>query len=282
MFFWGVVVNNREIQMTGNTTVSKSPPLVTIALPVLNGGVFLESAVRSIIEQTWSNWELLIIDDGSTDRSIDELPYLADPRVFVLRDGKNKGLAARLNEAIAVSRGDYFARMDHDDVCHSDRILRQVTFLEKNEDIDLLATKCSAIGEDGSNRGEWPFAGDHFEICKRPWLGFYMPHPSWMGRIGWFRQNQYKTPAPYCCEDQELLLRAYRSSKYHALNDVLLAYRLRKHTPWRKTCRTIFTLSCIQINFFLRKGELTNVLMSLCAAVVRMACASFVFLLKSK
>lgn len=268
--------------MTSDVTTSKSPPLVTIALPVLNGGVFLESAVRSIIKQTWSNWELLIIDDGSTDSSIDNLPYLADPRVFVLRDGKNKGLAARLNEAIALSRGDYFARMDHDDICHSDRILRQVIFLEKNEDIDLLATKCSAIGEDGRDKGGWPFAAEHSEICKRPWLGFYMPHPSWMGRISWFRQNQYKTPAPYCCEDQELLLRTYRSSKYHALSDVLLAYRLRAHTPWRKASRTIFALLAVQVNYFLSRGEFVNVLMSLCAAVVRLVYTAVVFLLVSK
>ena len=73
--------------------------LVTVALAVLNGGEALQHAVRSIINQSWPHWELLLLDDGSTDEAIDRLPFLADPRIVVIRDGQNLGLASRLNEA---------------------------------------------------------------------------------------------------------------------------------------------------------------------------------------
>jgi glycosyltransferase involved in cell wall biosynthesis len=244
-------------------------PLVTIAMPVYNGGIFLESAVRSIVEQSWKNWELLIIDDGSTDGAIDRLSFVSDERVIVLRDGKNKGLAVRLNEAILMANGKYLARMDHDDISHKERLMQQVIFLESHVDVDLLSTRCISISEDGNETGIWPFAQEHVEICKRPWVGFYMPHPSWMGRIQWFRRHLYMSPAPYCCEDQELLLRAHRVSKYHSIDDVLLLYRVREHTPLKKLWRTYWSLLKVQLGYFTQHRDFFYAWMSVCVAIAR-------------
>jgi glycosyltransferase involved in cell wall biosynthesis len=89
-------------------------PLATVAMPVFNAGRFLRPAVLSIIRQTLTDWELLIIDDGSTDGAVDSIADIDEPRIIIVRDGENKGLAARLNEAADRARGKYFARMDQD------------------------------------------------------------------------------------------------------------------------------------------------------------------------
>ncbi len=75
----------------GNHSVDQTP-MVTVAMSVLNGGTLLESAVLSVLAQSWLNWELLLIDDGSTDGAIERLPMLNDPRIKVICDGYNRGL----------------------------------------------------------------------------------------------------------------------------------------------------------------------------------------------
>lgn len=253
------------------TYAGASKPLVTVALSVFNGGPVLELSVRSVLDQSWSNWELLILDDGSTDGAIDRLPCLSDPRIQVVRDGLNKGLSARLNQAVSLARGKYFARMDHDDLCHPERFARQVEFLEKHPEVDLLATQCATMDEAGKPNGALPYATNHEEICARPWLGFPMHHPTWMGRVEWFRKHPYQDPGPYCCEDQELLLRAYRSSRYHTLPAQLLTYRLRTHTAWRKLWRTRKALFAVQARYFRCQKTMGVIALAFVATVLRVA-----------
>jgi len=238
-------------------------------MSVLNGGEQLQMAVRSIVEQTFEDWELLIVDDGSTDGAIEKLSFLNDRRVVVIRDGLNKGLSARLNQAVNMARGQYFARMDHDDISHPKRFELQVAFLRANPHIDLLATKCVTINEADQIIGCLPFASIHHEICARPWLGFPMPHPSWMGKIKWFQQNAYQDPAPYCCEDNELLLRAHKFSSYHAIEPELLAYRVRSHSPWHKMWKTRKTMAVVQIQYFWDIGEWYFAFLSCAATLLR-------------
>lgn len=237
-------------------------PTITVGLPVFNGGGLLKMAVLSLINQSFQNWELLVVDDGSTDGCIDSLVKIADPRVIVTRDGVNKGLSTRLNQAVSLARGKYFARMDHDDICHPDRLARQISFLEDHPDVDLLATQCLTIDEISRLTGRLPYAINHADICHQPWRGFYMAHPSWMGKTEWFRRNAYKEPAPYCCEDQELLLRAHYSSCYYTLPEYLLAYRIRTHTPWKRQLRTRVSMGKMKVRHFLDRQELVNALFS--------------------
>ena len=236
--------------------------MVTVALAVLNGGEVLEYAVQSVISQSWHRWELLLLDDGSSDQAIDRLQISADPRIVVIRDGQNLGLATRLNQAIGMANGKYFARMDHDDISHPERFARQVAFLDRYPEVDLLATQCLTMDEQERLIGVLPSAINHSDICRRPWLGFYMAHPSWMGRTEWFRRNVYQDPAPYCCEDQELLLRAHYSSCYHTLPEHLLAYRIHTHTSWKKQFRTRVSMGKMKVRHFLDRDEFANVLLS--------------------
>ena len=251
--------------------VGREDPVLTVVMSVLNGGEYLQLAVRSIVEQTFNDWELLILDDGSTDGAIEKLTDLKDPRIIVIRDGLNKGLSARLNQAINRARGRYFARMDHDDVCHPERFARQLAYLEAHLHVDLLATKCVTLNDADQLVGTLPFASHHDQICARPWLGFPMPHPSWMGRTTWFRRHYYQDPAPYCCEDNELLLRAYKSSVYHAIEPELLAYRVRTHVSWSKMWKTRKAMGFVQIKYFLVVEDWRSVILACMASLIRVA-----------
>lgn len=244
-------------------------PLVTVAISVFNGGDLLTLSIRSVLNQSWTNWELILLDDGSTDGSIDRLECLCDPRITVVRDGFNRGLGARLNQAISLASGKYFARMDHDDICHPERFKYQVEYLEAHEEVDLLAVRCITIDDSDCIVGALPYAEEHAEICRRPWQGFYMAHPTWMGKTRWFKEHGYQAPAPYCCEDQELLLRAYETSCYHALENSLLAYRVRSFTPWKKQFRTHVAMGWMQWMHFCSQSQYGRALLSSLVMVLR-------------
>lgn len=201
-----------------------SHPLVSVVLPVYNAGTMLPLALESIRRQTFRDWELILIDDGSTDGCMTGFRS-TDDRVRVIRDEKNTGLAARLNQGIDLARGKYLARMDQDDVAYPGRLETQVKFLDAHPDIDLAATRAMVFLNDGSAAGLFPFRGTHAEICAAPWRGFYFPHPTWMGRIEWFRRHRYRLPEIVRGEDQDLLLRSYATSRFACLPEVLMGYR---------------------------------------------------------
>ena len=92
--------------------------LVTVAMPVRNCEKTIAAAVRSVLNQTFQDWEMLVVDDGSSDGTVAEVRRFEDKRIMLHLDGQSKGLPARLNEAIGVASGEYFARMDGDDVCY--------------------------------------------------------------------------------------------------------------------------------------------------------------------
>jgi glycosyltransferase involved in cell wall biosynthesis len=163
---------------------------------------------------------------------------------------QNKGLAPRLNEAIFLSRGKYFARMDHDDLCHPDRFFYQIKYLEEHTDVDLLGCQCLTINDNNIVVDTLPIATTHLEICSQPWRGFYIPHPTWTGKIEWFKKHLYANPAPVLCEDQELLLRTYTSSNFYNLPLFLLAYRVRSKFKLRKSIKTRLSLCRMQLRYF--------------------------------
>lgn len=181
-------------------------------------------AMRSILNQTYRNWELLLVDDGSTDRSLSIAQGFRDPRIRIVSGGQRRGISARLNQLVDASRGKYFARMDGDDVAFPERMERQVSYLESHPQVDLLGASVVVFCDDGSVTGTLPVEQSHAAICARPWSGFYLPHPTWVGRRGWFVRHGYDEKADGA-EDQHLLFRSYRTSRFACLPDVLLGYR---------------------------------------------------------
>jgi glycosyltransferase involved in cell wall biosynthesis len=244
-------------------------PEVTVAMSVLNGGRDLAAAVRSIMAQTFTNWELLIIDDGSTDSAVEDLLPWVDGRVRVIRDGLNKGLATRLNEAVSLARGRYFSRMDHDDVSHPQRLEKQLALMRAHQDVDLCGAFCLTMNEQDGLTGVWPAKATHDDICSRPWLALHVAHPTWFGKTSWFRQNPYRVPAPYCSEDQELLLRASLTSRYRNCPEFLLAYRVRSHTPFKKSWKTRWAVLQFQLEHFMHQRQYVNAALASAVTLLR-------------
>ena len=250
-------------------------PLITLAMPVYNAGRYLRPALVSILQQTFLDWELIIIDDGSSDGAVEAVRDLHDARIKVLSDGINKGLAARLNEAIDLARGKYFARMDADDISYPERLAKQLTLLEQSPEIDLCAVRCLAIDAEDEMIGTLPYALTHEALCANPWLGFYFPHPTWLGRIAWFRHHRYASPGPYFCEDQELLLRSYSASRFACIPEVLFAYRVRSKINWVKLVRTRKTFLRLQLCHFYAMKNYVFCVLAVAAAVSRVVMDSF-------
>ncbi len=199
---------------------------VTISLPVRNGQGTLDLALASLRAQTFVNWELLILDDGSQDRTVRIASEAArqDERVRFFHDGQWLGVETRLNQAVRLARAPLFARMDADDIAYPTRLERQVEFLTSNQDIDLVGSPMLVFGADEMPLGARVAPSSHDDICRRPTAGFPLFHPTWLGRTDWFRTYEYD-PRAKRCEDQELLFRAYRSSRFANLPEILLGYR---------------------------------------------------------
>jgi glycosyltransferase involved in cell wall biosynthesis len=232
-------------------------PLITVAMPIYNAGQYLRLAVLSIVKQTYSHLELLIVDDGSTDDALSDIQDIlaSDTRVRVISDGQNKGLAARLNECIDLARGDYIARMDQDDVSYPERFTKQIQMLESNIELDLVAVRAITISEQNGVVGTLPWHLSYASICSRPWQGCYLPHPTWMGRAVWFKKYRYAEPAHYFCEDQELLLRSYAASQFATVAEVLFAYRIRSVVNAIKLRKTRIAVFRMQWQQFLSKKQ---------------------------
>lgn len=200
-------------------------PLITVAMSVHNGEKTIREAIRSILWQTCTDWELVLVNDASTDSTARILRQFHDPRIRFLDEPQRKGLAVRLNHCVTLARGRYVARMDADDIAYPERFERQVQFLKAHPDIDLLGHGAVLFTGEGQVLGVYPSACTHEEICRRPWWGFPLAHPTWMGKQSWFAQYRYDDGLTKG-QDQDLLLRSYRTSRFAALPDLLLGYRM--------------------------------------------------------
>jgi glycosyltransferase involved in cell wall biosynthesis len=231
--------------MCRSEALAKDTPRVSVLLPCRNGSRTLELALRSMLAQTFTDFELLLLDDGSTDNSMAVAAAFNDLRIRVFSDSMYRGLPWRLNQGVSCARGQYIARMDADDVSFPRRLDRQVAYLDRNPQIDLVGCRAVVFRDSGHVVGLLPFARDHATLCARPWRNIPLPHPTWMGRRGWFRTHAYRLPEVRFAEDQELLLRASPSSCYACLDDVLLGYR---QGPFRSLLAT-------QLRLFAGRGH---------------------------
>jgi len=217
----------------------------------------------------------LIVDDGSKNDIHEFIGDLLEPRITIIKDGTNLGLAKRLNQCVDLAKGVYFARMDQDDISYATRLSKQVDFLEQHVNVDLLATKALAIDGNDEAIGVLPFALTHKELLAKPWRGIRMPHPTWMGRISWFRNNKYQVPASFLSEDQELLLRASQSSCYATIDEILFAYRIRGNVNPSKLKSTRLAVAKFQIRHFFSHRQYLNVLKSTLAYPLKTVIDSF-------
>ncbi|MGA2136993.1 MAG: glycosyltransferase family A protein [Bryobacteraceae bacterium] len=201
-----------------------NPPLVSIAMPFYNSARTIAASIRSILRQSYENWELLLCDDGSTDAGRAVASSFDDPRIVVWGDRRRLELGARLNECIERAGGAYIARMDADDIAYPQRLARQVRFLQECPAVDLTGGWAVLFTDAGTPVGKRADPSGHAGIARRPLYSFKLIHPTFMGKASWFRRYYYRADA-LRCEDHDLLYRAYNDSRYANLPEIVLGYR---------------------------------------------------------
>jgi len=126
--------------------MTNSKKAISVILPVYNAEEFLSDSIESILQQTFEDFELIIINDGSTDRSKDIALSYKDKRVKYIENKNNQGLIKSLNKGLHFAEGKYIARMDADDICHNTRFEKQISYFENNPDVDIVGTGQYIIG----------------------------------------------------------------------------------------------------------------------------------------
>jgi glycosyltransferase involved in cell wall biosynthesis len=212
---------------------------VTVGLPFYDARDSLADAIRSVLAQTFVDWELLLVDDGSTDGSLDIARRVRDPRVHVLSDGTNRRLPARLNQIVDTARGGLVARLDADDLMHPERLARQVKAISQEPSVDLVGTACFTLDAGGEVMGvvaSEPPRADPWHVLRRGLL----PHATLLCRREWCRANRYDERFPRA-EDRELYCRTL-GVRFAHLREALYFIGYRKPTrnmsrDYARTCR---------------------------------------------
>lgn len=202
-------------------------PQISVVMAVYNGGEYLKLAIESILEQSFTDFEFIIINDGSTDSTPNVLTEYAhrDRRIRII-SRENKGLVASLNEGISEARAPLIARMDADDIALPQRLFEQLNYLEKNPNVVCIGTAQIIIDDDGDELTTLKVPTDNDKI-QRLLLSGHCPleHPSVMYRtesvnqVGGYRK-EYET-----AEDYDLWLRLSEVGEFANINKPLLKYR---------------------------------------------------------
>jgi hypothetical protein len=200
--------------------------LVSVLLPVHNGAPYLESAVRSILNQTHRDLELIVVDDGSTDGSAETVTAFGDSRVRLIRNARNLGLPASLNRGLSAARAGIVARQDADDLSHPRRLEAQVGFLEMNPDVGLVGTQAWLIDEQGRCLGSVEHACEHDSLVWELLFDNAFIHTSVAFRRDLVvnTQSGYDPAWPYN-QDYELWVRLARITRLANLPERLVAWR---------------------------------------------------------
>lgn len=197
--------------------------IITIAIPFYNAERFLELAIKSVLIQSYTNWKLILMDDGSNDKSLEIARKFEnqDSRIKVYSDGLNKNLASRLNEISGLVCTKYLARMDADDIMHPERIKKQLELLEANPKIDVLGTNAYSIDEKNNIQGIR--LNYNQEIQQLLNVKVFI-HPTVMGRTQWFMNNPYDINMKKA-QDYDLWSRTSINSTFKIYTEPLLFYR---------------------------------------------------------
>ena len=203
-------------------------PDISVIMSVYNGETYLAEAIESVMKQTFQNWELIIINDCSTDATADILFDFSnkDSRIKVYTNEVNLKLPSSLNKAISLCSGKYIARMDADDICLPDRFEKQFQFMESNSDVALSSCRFMTIKNGVYASGGAGGRCDNDALRAMLLVANPILHPGVIAKAEVLKQFQYDTSLT-CTEDLELWTRlAMNNQKMQILPECLLIYRL--------------------------------------------------------
>lgn len=206
------------------------PPLISVLLPTHNCSLYVNLAIGSILNQSLPDFELLIYDDASDDKSLQVIKRFADSRVRIFQSQKQVGISNSLNFLLSQAKGRFIARMDADDIATTDRLEKQAEFLNANPEIALCGAQAILINSLGKNIGKRIYPTNP-ETIKKVILR-YNPviHPTWFARINILAEVGIYDPNFDGAEDYELLLRIAKKFKVANLPKALIYYRIASHS----------------------------------------------------
>ena len=200
---------------------SNHAPLVSILISTYNDERYIVESINSILNQTYTNLEILVINDASTDHTGQLLQQIQDERLIIIENETNHKLAANLNKMIRMAKGKYWARMDADDISLPERIAHQVRYMEEHPEVDVLGTWTEMIG---NATGMVTAPCDHGQIRACLLFQNIIAHPSVMLRAN---TCDYRYDENFSAgQDYELWSRLIWSKRFAILPEVLLQYRI--------------------------------------------------------
>ena len=209
------------------------PPCVSVVLPVYNAAPYIEATITSILEQTFTDFELLVLDDCSTDDTAARVQSIRDPRLRFIQNPRNLGRAGTDNAALPHVRGQFIAKMDGDDLCHPERLARQVAFLESNSDVNVVGAWIQNFGA-STYLNRYPVSPDAAQVLTL----FTLPtgNPAVMLRTSLFRDHGLAYDnALRQTEDYDFFARYVRELRVVSLPEALIQYRVLPRTNATKT-----------------------------------------------
>jgi glycosyltransferase involved in cell wall biosynthesis len=199
-------------------------PAVSVIITVLNGGEFLPIALESVLGQTFSDFELIVVDDGSTDSTPAQLNAVDDPRLRVIRNLKNLGLPGARNVGIEAAYGTYCAFLDHDDVALPSRLQRQFEFLQTNHAVGLVGSAVETIDAAGTKLATIVMPQTPLDIRWMGLLDCPMRQSTLMGRTEVVKRHRYDTKF-LSYSDWDFVMRVSRKTEVRNLPETLVQYR---------------------------------------------------------
>lgn len=206
--------------------------MISVLLPVYNAEPYLHEAIESVLNQTYRDFELLALNDGSTDNSLAILNEFAarDKRVRVI-SRENKGLVETLNELVSKASGEYLARMDADDICLPERFAKQIAFMDTHPEHVVVGSWVETINAKGQQIGLIKSPIHHADIDQAQLRGHTsICHPAAIIRKKAMRETAGYKPEYICAEDLDLWLRLAEIGKLANIPEVLLKYRLHENS----------------------------------------------------
>ena len=201
-------------------------PHISVIMPVYNDGSFLNEAIESILYQTYNNFEFIVIDDGSTDNSLNIIKSYGDQRILILQHDKNKGISKALNYGLRYAKGRFIARMDANDIALSERFDKQIKYLIKEKEIGLVTCLHENINTEGKpiqtlNRDISP---SNSQVCT--FFRNYIPHSSVMIDRDIITDIKYNEDC--AAEDFDLWIQLSEKTEFYMIPDVLMKIRIDK------------------------------------------------------
>ncbi|RYZ27160.1 MAG: glycosyltransferase [Chitinophagaceae bacterium] len=236
-------------------------PVVSVILPVYNAEAYLKEAIDSILAQTFADFELLVINDGSTDDSESIINAYTDERIRHLKNDRNRGLVFSLNRGVNEAKGIFLARMDADDIALPERFAKQLHYLQTNK-TDIVATCVQLIDNAGHSLPDWQEDRDRIspdEIRRYLPINNCIAHPTVMGRTALFQQYPYLSKQKYS-EDYDLWLRLLAGGNYiHKIEEPLLLYRVLPTSFTRsKKTNLFYGLAKVKFQFVRQQAKRGN------------------------